>query len=62
MYAAFMDLKKAYDMVDKEGLWTVLKIYSVGGQLLEGMTAFYRKASGCVRMVVEFSIKVLLQE
>ncbi len=31
MYAAFMDLEKAYDRVDREALWRVLKIYGVGG-------------------------------
>ncbi len=25
LYAAFMDLKKAYDRVDREALWSVLK-------------------------------------
>ncbi len=42
MYAASMDLGKAYDRVDRGALWNVLKIYGVGGQLVEGMTAFYR--------------------
>ncbi len=40
MYAAFMDLEKAYDKVDRQALWDVLKIYGVGGQLMEGMNAF----------------------
>ncbi len=35
--AAFMDLEKVYDRVDREALWYVLKIYGVGGQLLEGI-------------------------
>ncbi len=34
LYAAFMDLEKAYDRVDREALWNVLRIYGVGGQLL----------------------------
>ncbi len=33
LYAAFMNLEKAYDRVDREALWSVLKIYGVGGQL-----------------------------
>ncbi len=34
LHAAFMDLEKAYDRDDREALWSVLKIYGVGGQLL----------------------------
>ncbi len=55
MYAAFMDLKKAYDRVDREALWSVLKIYGVGRQLLKGMQAFYREANACVRVGGELS-------
>ncbi len=49
LYAAFTDLEKAYDRADREALWTVLKIYGVGGQLLKGIEAFYREANACVR-------------
>ncbi len=31
LYVDFMDLKKAYDKVDREALWSVLKICDVGG-------------------------------
>ncbi len=50
MYAAFMDLEKAYDRVNKEALWSVLRIYGVGGQLLKGIQAFYREDNSCVRV------------
>ncbi len=46
-----MDLEKAYDRVDREALWRVLKIYGVGRQLLKGIQAFYREAIACVRGV-----------
>ncbi len=55
LYAAFMDLEKAYDRVDREALWSVLRIYGVSGQLLKGIRAFYRKANACVRVGGEFS-------
>ncbi len=32
-----MDLEKAYDRVDREALWNVLKIYGEGGQLVKGI-------------------------
>ncbi len=41
MHAAFMDLEKAYDTIDWEALWDVLKIYGVGGRLLDVVKAFY---------------------
>ncbi len=49
-----MDLEKAYDRVDR-GLWSVLYIYGVGGQLLKRIEAFYREANACVRVGGEFS-------
>ncbi len=55
LYAAFMDLEKAYERVDREAFWSVLKIYGVGGQLLKGIQAFYREANTCVRVGGKFS-------
>ncbi len=45
-----MDLEKAYDRVDREALWNVLRIYGMGGQLLKGIQAFYREPNACVRV------------
>ncbi len=45
-----MDLEKAYNRVDREALWSVLKIYGVGGQLLKGIQAFYKEANAYVRV------------
>ncbi len=42
LYAAFMDLEEAYDRVNREALWSMLRIYDVGGQLLKAIQAFYR--------------------
>ncbi len=55
LYAAFMDLEKAYDRVDRNALWDVLEIYGVGGQLMEGMKAFYREVNACVKLDGELS-------
>ncbi len=38
-----------------EALWSVLKIYGVGGQLLKGMQAFYREVNACVRVGGKYS-------
>ncbi len=52
-----MDLETAYDRVDRKALWNVLKIrvYGVGGQLMEGIKAFYRGANACVKIDGELS-------
>ncbi len=50
-----MDLERAYARVDREALWSVLKIYGVGGQLLMGIQAVYREANACVRVGGKFS-------
>ncbi len=33
LFAAFMDLEKAYDGADRKGLWDTLRVYGVGGKL-----------------------------
>ncbi len=51
-----MDLQKAYDRVDREALWNVLKIYGVGGQLMKGIKAFFnREENACVKVDGELS-------
>ncbi len=56
-----MDLEKAYDSVDKEALWSVLRINGVGGQLLKGIQAFYREANACVRVGGKFNESFALE-
>ncbi len=66
VYAAFMELEKAYDRVDWEALWDVLRIYGVGGRLLDGVKSLYRDASACVKVKGEmgecFKIKASLRQ
>ncbi len=66
LYAAFMDLEKAYDRVDWLALWDVLKIHGVGGKLLSAIKSFYEEASACVRISGDtselFEIKVGLRQ
>ena len=47
---AFMDLEKAYDRVDREALWQVLRIYGIGGKVLKGIMSFYDGSKACVRV------------
>ncbi len=48
LFAAFMNLEKAYNRVDRRGLWETLRVYGVGGQLLEGVRSSYENASASV--------------
>ncbi len=55
LFAAFMNLEKPYDRVDRKVLWDTLRVYGVGGQLLEGIRSFYGNASASVRVNGELS-------
>ncbi len=55
LFAAFMDLEKAYDRVDRKGLWERLRVYGVGRKLLEGVRSFYENASASVWVDGELS-------
>ena len=61
LYWAFMDLEKAYDRVDRDALWEVMRIYGVGGRLLRAVKSFYVDSKACVRVGNEtsewFSVK-----
>ena len=41
MYVGFAVLKKAYDRVNREALWQVLRMYDVGGKLLNRINDLY---------------------
>ena len=36
----FMDLEKAYNRIDRDGLWNVLRLYGQGGRLVKGVKSF----------------------
>jgi hypothetical protein len=55
LYLGFMDLEKAYDKVDREGLWEVLIIYGVSGKLVQAVKSFYEESEACVRVCREES-------
>ena len=37
----FIDLEKAYNRVNWEALWQVLRLYDVGGKCLSGIKSMY---------------------
>ena len=50
MYVYLIDLEKAYDMVNREILREVVKMYDVGGKLFGGIMTRYVDSSACVRV------------
>ena len=63
---AFMDLEKAYDRVDRDAMWQVMRIYGIGGRVLKGIMSFFDEGRACVRvenMVSEsFVVKMGLRQ
>ena len=51
----FMDLEKAYDRVNRETLSQVLRMYDVGGKLLNSIKSIYVNSLACVRVKVSES-------
>ena len=50
VFWAFMDLEKAYDTIDRHGMWQMLRVYGVGGKLLRAVRSFYVNSRACVRV------------
>ena len=50
VFFAFMDLEKAYDTIDRYGLWQMLRVYGVGGKWLKAVQSFYVDSMACVRV------------
>ncbi len=54
-YVAFIDFEKAYDRIEWTAMWDVLKVYGVGGSLMNGVKAFYKDAKAHVKVNGETS-------
>ena len=50
LYCAFVDFKKAFDMVDRAILWKKLVEGGMAGRMLDTLKATYSKAKSCVRL------------
>ena len=55
VYFAFLDLEKAYDRVDRNAMWNVLRLNGIGGRLLRGVKSLYVGSKACVRVGNEVS-------
>ncbi len=47
--------ERAYDRVERKGLWDTMRVYGVGGQLFEGIKFFYENASAAMQVNGELS-------
>ena len=45
-----MDMEKAYGRFNREALWRVLRMYDVGGKLMNGIKSIYVNSLVCVRV------------
>ena len=50
LYIAFIDLKAAFDSVDHESLWRVLKLIGVPQKMIHLFQQMYSGAESCVRV------------
>ena len=50
VFWAFMDLEKAYDTIDRHGMWQMLRVYGVGGKLSKAVQSFYVDSRASVRV------------
>ena len=50
VFWAFMDFEKAYDTIDRNGMWKIQRVYGVGGKLLEAVQRFFVDSRACVRV------------
>ena len=47
VFWAFVDFEKAYDTIDRHGMW-MLRVHGVGGKLLKAVQSFYVDSRACV--------------
>ena len=46
----FMDFQKAYDRDKREAVWQALRMYDLGGKLLNRIKSVYVDSQACVRV------------
>ena len=66
VYSAFLYLEKAHDKVDRDAMWGVLRLYGIGGRLLQAVTSLNVSSKACVRVGNEvgewFPVRVGLRQ
>ena len=55
VFWACMDLEKAYDTIDRHGMWRMLRVQGVGGKLFKSVQSFHADSRACVGVGNEMS-------
>ena len=56
VFWSFIDLEKAYDTIDRHGMWQMLRVNGVGGKLLKAGQSFYEDSRACVGVENDVSV------
>ena len=59
-FAAFIDFRKAYDLIYRDKLWERLKTYGVSGNLMKAIKSLYASVSSCVRVNSHQVLKLIV--
>ena len=55
LFAAYVDLKKAFDSVDREALWRLLALRGIPEKIIQLIRALYTDTTSCVRVGKELT-------
>ena len=50
VFWASVDFEKAYETIDRHGMWQMIRVYGVGGKLLKPVQSIYVYIRACVRV------------
>ena len=50
VFWVFWDLEKVYDMIDRHGMWQMLRVYGVLEKWLKAVQSFYIDSTACVQV------------
>ena len=50
VFWSVMNLEKAYDTIERHGMWKMLRLYEVGRKLLKAVQSFYIYCKAFVRV------------
>ena len=61
VYVGFIDLENAYERINREALWQVLRMY-VGGKLLSAIKSMFVDSLACVRVKGVYHVPLPFQK